>query len=54
MTNYTDRQAALKFFRSVGGSRLLGGPSGYHPERNMQGGRDARLAAVLSALQEKQ
>ncbi|XP_039257527.2 uncharacterized protein LOC120334140 isoform X2 [Styela clava] len=48
-----DRQAALKFFRSIGGSRLLGGPSGYHPDRNIHGDRDARLMAVINALQEK-
>lgn len=50
----TDRNAALKFFRSLAGSKLLGGPSGTHPDRNMQGGRDARLKAIVSALQEQE
>ncbi|CAK8698074.1 unnamed protein product [Clavelina lepadiformis] len=46
-----DRRAAIRFFTSLAGSKFLGGPSGTHPAANVQGDKDARLRAVLSALE---
>ena len=30
---------------------MLGGPSGYRPAANVEGGKDARLKAVLETLE---
>lgn len=47
----SDRKAALKFFKTTSGSAMLGGPSGYRPAANVEGGKDARLQAVLETLE---
>uniref|UniRef100_H2ZDN8 Uncharacterized protein n=1 Tax=Ciona savignyi TaxID=51511 RepID=H2ZDN8_CIOSA len=46
----SDRRAALQFFSTMAGRRLLGGPSGSHPAPNLLGNKDARLSAVLETL----
>lgn len=47
----SDRKAAIKFFKTTSGSAMLGGPSGHRPAPNVEGGKDARLQAVLDTLE---